>query len=365
MVSTSYVDFASGARGIAARTTAAAAAAPDLTAEEDRLIQAILQPGALSDTAFKVAADAGMNVKVGATAKSDLYAVSGAVAGQGIYLVRLDATPFTVTIQPADPAQARIDEIYLVVADSAYDGGAVSLPRIGRRTGTPGSGSPGPDATWKAFALLAQISVPAAASSIAAGNITDKRTPAALTRLLGGEAVPVGQVIEWDAPPTTPLPWNYLELNGQAVSRTAYPLLFAHYGTYYGLGDGSTTFNLPDRRGRTPVGRDVTQPEFDTVGETGGAKTHTLAVAEMPSHNHNGWTGLEDLDHTHIYQQPGLIPSTTYPGGAPGFLVSGMTMADTSGSTSLHRHSIPAQGGGGAHNNLQPYAVTRFLVKAV
>ena len=60
--------------------------------------------------------------------------------------------------------------------------------------------------------------------------------------------------------------------DGRAVSRSDYSELFAVIGTTYGSGDGSTTFNLPNLKGRVPVGKDSSQTEFDTIGETGGSK---------------------------------------------------------------------------------------------
>ena len=69
------------------------------------------------------------------------------------------------------------------------------------------------------------------------------------------------------------IPPGFLLADGSAVSRTAYAELFARIGTTYGAGDGSTTFNLPNRKGRVGIGRDTGQTEFDTLGETGGAKT--------------------------------------------------------------------------------------------
>jgi microcystin-dependent protein len=71
-------------------------------------------------------------------------------------------------------------------------------------------------------------------------------------------------------------PTGWLLCDGTAVSRTTYSDLFAITSTTYGVGDGSTTFNLPNLKGRVPVGLDTSQTEFDVLGETGGAKTHTL-----------------------------------------------------------------------------------------
>lgn len=57
----------------------------------------------------------------------------------------------------------------------------------------------------------------------------------------------------------------------------------------FGLGDGSTTFNLPNFKGSVPVGLDTTQAEFLAIGKTGGEKTHlnTSAESGVPAHTHN------------------------------------------------------------------------------
>ena len=82
-------------------------------------------------------------------------------------------------------------------------------------------------------------------------------------------------------------PEGWLLCQGQAVSRTDYADLFAVIGTAYGSGDGNTTFNVPDMRGKVPVGFNSSETEFDNLGETGGEKTHTLSITEMPSHSHS------------------------------------------------------------------------------
>jgi microcystin-dependent protein len=81
-------------------------------------------------------------------------------------------------------------------------------------------------------------------------------------------------------------PTGYLLCDGTAVSRTTYADLFAITGTTYGIGDNSTTFNLPNLKGRIPVGLDSTQAEFDTRGETGGVKSVTLTTDNLPTHSH-------------------------------------------------------------------------------
>lgn len=84
----------------------------------------------------------------------------------------------------------------------------------------------------------------------------------------------------------TSAPTGYLLCDGAAVSRTTYSALFAVIGTKFGAGDGSTTFNVPNGKGRTLVGVDSSIPDFDDVGKSGGAKTVELTTAEMPSHTH-------------------------------------------------------------------------------
>lgn len=101
--------------------------------------------------------------------------------------------------------------------------------------------------------------------------------------------------------------------------------------------------------GRVLVGVDAGQTEFDTGGETGGAKTHTLTAAEMPSHTH-----VQDA-HTHTLPV-GATDDTAAPfdRADAGTNASGANATTASGSTTATNQST---GGGGAHNNLQPYVV--------
>lgn len=190
MASTSYTDSTFSASVIGARTDNAGAAVTDTTAEEARLLGRMLNAGYLSPSnAFVVAAQSvpNMTVKVGSgTAKTDYYVLSGTVGGQGNYIARLDVTSQNVTVPAADASQTRTDEVYLVIQDNLYDTSARALPRIGYRTGTLGGANPGPDGAWTAYALLARITVAAAATSIVTGNISDQRSAATLLSSLGG-----------------------------------------------------------------------------------------------------------------------------------------------------------------------------------
>lgn len=158
-------------------------------------------------------------------------------------------------------------------------------------------------------------------------------------------------------------PSGWLLCNGQAVSRTAYKDLFTAIGTRYGAGDGSTTFNVPNAKGRTLVGLDAGQSEFDTLGKTGGAKTHTLTTGEIPAHNHT-----QDA-HDHYIDGPtgGQLGGTNGAGsGGSGAGFSpwfGGGFGAQKAGVGKAQPAIQNTGGGGAHNNLQPYLVTNYIIK--
>jgi len=185
VATTTYTDATMGARAIGARTDSGGTPVTDVSAEEDRYAHVLFGEGKLSADAFVPAAGAGatMDVDFGSgVAKADYYVVAGNDAGQGNYVVRLAAASETVTLAAADGSLPRIDEVYLVVQDNAYDASGNALPRFGLRTGTAAASPavPGPDAGWDAYVLLASIAVPAAAADIVACTITDERNDSIL-----------------------------------------------------------------------------------------------------------------------------------------------------------------------------------------
>ena len=204
--------------------------------------------------------------------------------------------------------------------------------------------------------------------------------------------IPAGVINMWA---TTTAPTAWLLCDGTAVSRTTYASLFAVISTTYGVGDGSTTFNLPNLKGKVPVGRDSGDASFDTMGELGGAKTHTLTSAEMPvhthtqdSHNHtqNSHNHTQDShNHTqnaHSHTVDGaLVPRGTganfrelTDGGTGGSNVTSRSQTATNIATTATNQATTAvnvaatatnqnAGSGGAHNNLQPYIVLNYIIK--
>src|SRR5680860_685671 len=150
------------------------------------------------------------------------------------------------------------------------------------------------------------------------------------------DSLPIATSISgyWSTAPT-----GYLLEDGSAVSRTTYADLFTAIGTTYGVGNGSTTFNLPDSRGRVAVNKS-SDTEFDTIGE----KVHTLTSAEMPSHTHSTY------------------PAASYPAGTVG-VNSGYGFTEVSLSRSSYGHALSFNGGSQPHNNIQPSIVKTFAIK--
>lgn len=224
--------------------------------------------------------------------------------------------------------------------------------------------------------LTTPLSVPqggTGAASFTAGNLLvgSGASPIADSGVSPTVLMPTAAVLPYAG---SSAPTGWLLCYGQAVSRTTYSALFAAIGTTYGAGDGSTTFNLPDMRGRVAAGVDnmggtaanrlgsgntggVTGSA--TLGAAGGEQSHTTTTAEMPVHAH----GVSDPGHAHTLKRdisqgsaadtidvPNLGVGNSYP-------IANATETATTGIT------IQNAGSGGAHNNVQPTLVLNYIIK--
>jgi microcystin-dependent protein len=186
------------------------------------------------------------------------------------------------------------------------------------------------------------------------GAVTAAKLDSAATSVL----MPTGSIMSFAG---TSAPTGYLLCDGAAISRTTYSDLFGILGLTYGVGDGSTTFNIPDLRGRVIAGLDSDTGGFadrlttaseanldgrtlganngnpgDTGRGTNGAQEHQLTTAEMPSHSHT-------------------IPIQSSAGGN--------TPRDGGTGTSVQTRSTGTTGSDQAHNNVQPTIILNYIIK--
>ena len=199
-------------------------------------------------------------------------------------------------------------------------------------------------------------------------------------------------------------PRGWLWCAGQAVSRSTYPALYLAIGDTWGAGDGATTFNVPDFRGRDLRGLDNMGGTdagrigaANTLGGTGG--TGTITTSHLPAHTHDlgshthtgpshthsfsATTGNPSANHTHdmndVYNQGGLYGVTN--GAGAGNAINNVSTRATAGMSADHTHSVSGTTGSGgtgatgaASGNtgsagsgsefLSPYALVHWLIKA-
>lgn len=181
---------------------------------------------------------------------------------------------------------------------------------------------------------------PTAPTPTAGDNTTQLATTAFVNASITANPSTVsGSIVMW---PTASAPTGYLLCDGTAVSRTTYATLFALFGTTFGTGDGSTTFNLPNYTNRMPYGT--------TVGATGGS-----ADAIVVSHTHT----ITDPGHVHggIYTKVG---SQSQYGSNIYSLMDGSTSNTNSAVTGI---TINTEGVSGTNANLPPYLGINFIIK--
>lgn len=193
--------------------------------------------------------------------------------------------------------------------------------------------------------------------------------------VVGLSVVPTGMVAPFAG---AAAPEGWLFCAGQAVSRNTYARLFVAIGTAYGAGNGYSTFNLPDLRGRAVAGKDNMGGNAAgrltgrgggvagaTLGAAGGAETHTLQSREMPWHSHgsgslatsqagvhsHGIGTADDTSDANVTHRDGNTRDRT-------------TYTDSAGA---HTHRIigstSSAGSGNTHNNVQPTIVLNHIIK--
>jgi microcystin-dependent protein len=155
--------------------------------------------------------------------------------------------------------------------------------------------------------------------------------------------IPAGAIVPYAG---SAAPAGWLLCHGQLVSRTTYAALFAAISTAYGVGDGSTTFGVPDLRGRVPAGLDsggawLTGDTANGVsgaalGNSGGRQSHQQTPTEMATHDHS-------------FSQSNTV-STTASGGAR------WTGGGAGGTV------MTSAGGNGVHNNVQPTLIVNYMI---
>ena len=224
------------------------------------------------------------------------------------------------------------------------------------------------------------VNVSAGTAATDAANMANVAAvlPVGMMSVYGGASAPSGWVL----------------CQGQALSRTTYSALYAVLGTTFGVGDGSTTFNVPDMRNSFPIGVGTTAAR----GATGGS-----ADAVVVAHDHNGDTANQSISHTHALNGSGAGTNSTgghdhdlgdgeliwYNGPSPGGFggwtanVGGARTAAWEGSSfdpdagyhnhtltgstgnqsASHKHDIDSDGVSGTGKNLPPYVGVNYIIR--
>jgi len=200
-----------------------------------------------------------------------------------------------------------------------------------------------------------------------AGNITKTNVQDAINQLqaLVSAVIPPGSIFPYAAPTA---PEGFLLCYGQEVSRITYSNLFAAIDITYGSGDGSTTFNVPDLRGRALIGLDnmggtsadnVTNDEGDVLGGTGGEENHTITTDETPSHHHTLYSNNGEHSTTNGYRDGlGAIGGDNGVGSDYPVGTSSYYNANSNGV-----QYVASSGGGSSHNNMQPWMAVNYIMR--
>lgn len=159
----------------------------------------------------------------------------------------------------------------------------------------------------------------------------------------GGDSAPIGQVSMYAG---STAPDGFLMCDGSAVSRETYKDLYRVIGTTYGSGDGSTTFNLPDIKGKVVVMLDANDTDFDTLGETGGSKTHKHLMPFILDNNINNFNKMQWNTSSGYGNEQATANNSNQLSVSP----------TTESFTGYKPYSEPV-------SSLQPYIVLNYIIK--
>lgn len=323
-----------------------------------------------------------------------------------------NAATYTGSISGTTLTVSAVTSGYVFVGQKISGSGITAgtyITALGTGTGGAGTYTVTPSQT----AVSTTITGAAAAISVTA-PAGDNTTQVATTAFVAANSVLTGTVQMW---PTTSAPSGYLLCNGSAISRSTYAALFAVIGTTFGVGDGSTTFNLPDYVNRLPYGASATTTASVTgsisgttltvtavssgtlvVGQvitgtgvasgttitalgtgTGGNGTYTVSASQTVSSTTitanpfvaiGATGGSKDaitVSHTHSVTDPGHTHS--FNGGGYGLVNGGADVAagGDKGATGIASNttgiSIQTSGSSGVSQNLPPYLAINFIIK--
>jgi microcystin-dependent protein len=322
----------------------------------------LLGAGVVGAGDFAVTATAGnMNISVAA---GTAYILGQNVVDQGMYR-QYSPTATVLTVPGNVSGNPRVETVIMRMMDNAADSSGFNEGRIEVVPGTPTAGATLVNLSGianlttlgeasKSLLLLGYVLVPNNATVLTtAGNVRDGRTRAGMgTGSIAGGTL-IGQTIEWNAP-TPPSGGLYMTEDGSAISRGVFAAAFGILGTVHGAGDGSTTFNIPDSRGRAAFGYAPSggHADMSTVGLTDG-----LAVGVRRSlHKHQVAVNMTDPGHFHA-----LSPGAS---GAVGGTVAGTTNSPSaSGSTGTKVTGITFAPTVGPQTGNEPTDTPAYIVK--
>lgn len=290
---------------------------------------------------------------------TELYAVTNTTAGSDLYFNDGNGTQIPLTINgvisgtpgsinnlipPANVTYSSVSETYVfqsaVATGGNIDGASITIrDQVANSNGVTLAA---PASLGANYTLTLPTALPSSSAALvvdSSGNVTARI----------GAFMPTASVIPY-AGASAPAGW--LLANGQSVSTTTFAALFSIIG--YTYGGGGSVFSVPNMLNNVPIGAGSSY----TLGSTGGEATHVLTISEMPTHTHPNTFN----DPGHIHNFVASERTDLQAGGTSGALNNtGNTPTDSSltGATITN----VAQGGGAAHNNIQPFLALNYIIK--